>query len=203
MCRTVRWICDKWIALRGPYVYVRICRLNWWVNDSRNVFLLNCCLFTVHCVLIWFQQPARKLTSPLGKICPMMHCCQGVSSCNEESTGRECLADFIYSASIILVLWEPLFTWLGKLFVLSHDELSLLTGVIDYSIQLIHMTAQGNADSCTETLVSQLPSKNWRIIQQNPNHFISNSVWRLGNQFAQFYLGLFDQGKLQDDCCSS
>jgi len=29
---------------------------------------------------------------------------------------HECLADLIYSASIILVMWEPLFTWLGKLF---------------------------------------------------------------------------------------
>lgn len=101
----------------------------------------------------------------------------------------------------MLVLWEPLFTWLEKLFVLFHDELSLLTGVIDYSIQLIHVTAQGDADSCTESLVSQLLSKNWRIIQQTRNHFSSNSVWQLGNQFAQFYLGLFVQWKLQNGHC--
>lgn len=78
---------------------------------------------------------------------------------------HECFADFIYSARNILVMLEPLFSWLGKLFVLSRDKLSLQTGIIDYSIQLIHMTAQGNADSCTETLLTQLPSKNWSSIQ--------------------------------------
>jgi len=50
-----------------------------------HMFLLNPCMFTLCVNLIsiasWqIYQPTRE------KKCPMMHSCQGVSSCNEEST---------------------------------------------------------------------------------------------------------------------